>query len=559
MEYSKDNAVASKSTETLVAELEEARKALRRLECENRFKLFVDIYLKHLATKERPVFHGVMMDKMEGVMGVIQKEGNKKKEEGRHAPTTTREDDIKAPPQIFQEKTDSLLTEKEISRLVFIAPRGFAKSTLCSVFLPLFLALYKKKTDIFIVSSTISLSKELLRKIRIELEENEKILSDFGDMKSDKWTEEMLVLKNNVVIRAKGRGFQIRGFRPDMIVCDDLEDEEVIYSKEQRDKLEEWFFRTLLPALKPDQALIYVGTNLHQFSLIGKLFKKEEFVGKKWAALTDGKSIWEDMWTTERLLAMKKEIGIYAFESEYQNNPISREEQPIKQHYLENVVIKGKRDVRCMAIDPAASVKEKSDYRAFVIMDRTEDGFKEVYSERGKWGLEEQIERVIGLYETYKPDRVVIESVAFQKVYKDVLTEKARARKIYIPVSEAELGVSTTGDKRPRDKFTRLISVSHLFEQRLVEIVNPEMKDELLSFPTGEHDDMVDACVYALYWLMNYRKGGFMVSRETRKLPLNTKESFYMKEVRPGVFMATDERPKIKLGAIRRIISFGGS
>ena len=87
------------------------------------------------------------------------------------------------------------------------------------------------------------MSGKNLRIIRNELEGNDKLIKDFGDMRSDKWTEEELRLNNQVIIRAKGQGFQIRGFRPDVIVCDDLEDESVIYSKEQRDKLEVWFHR----------------------------------------------------------------------------------------------------------------------------------------------------------------------------------------------------------------------------------------------------------------------------------------------------------------------------
>ena len=407
----------------------------------------------------------------------------------------------------------------------------------------LYLALYGIRKDIFLVSATMSLARELLRKIRNELENNEKILKDFGELKSDKWTEEMLVLKNGVTLRAKGRGFQIRGFRPDMIICDDLEDEEIIYSKDQRDKLEHWFFRTLLPALKPGQNLIYVGTKLHQFSLISKLQQKEEFLVRFFRAIVDEKSIWEELWSYERLMKLKRELGPYAFEAEYQNNPISLEEQPVKPEMLDGVVIRGDRIFSCLAIDPAISEKESSDYRGFSLFERTEEGFKEVYSEKGRWGLDEQIERVINLYETYKPDRIVIEEVAFQKVFRHVLLEKSRQRKLFLPISSAELGVGV--NKRPKDKFTRLLSVIHLFEQRLVQVKNQDLIEELLSFPYGEHDDLVDATVFALYWLMQNRNGKVFSAKSDEKIISGSKESFFVKEVRPGVFMAKIGEPPV--------------
>ena len=480
----------------ILEELSQLTSLKRKEVCEHSLEKFVDTYLSHLSYKKRPKFHTEIID---------------------------------------------TISNLKITRSLFIAPRGFAKSTLCSRFFPLWLAVYAKKKDIFLISATVALAKENLRTIRNEFEGNEKLVEDFGELQSDKWTEEHLVLKNGVILRGKGQGFQIRGFRPDMIICDDLEDDSVIYSKEQRDKLENWFFRTLLPTLKPDQNLVYIGTKLHQFALISKLQKKPEFTANLYRALVDGKSIWEDMWPVEELQKRRKDFGEYAFQAEYQNNPLSLTEQPIKPHHLEGVKAEGHKVLRSMAIDPAISEKESADFRAIQIMDKLEDGkFREVLTITGRWGIDEQIEKVLDLYVTYKPDRVLLEEVAFQKILRKLIIDKSRERNIYIPITRAEIGMGD--NKRPKDKMTRLLQIIHVFEQKLVEISDEDTKQELLSFPFGDYDDRVDVTVYNLYWLINWQSGKSMVKRREERI-LHGKDSFYVDEVKPGVFMAKIGEP----------------
>ena len=136
----------------------------------------------------------------------------------------------------FHLETYRALPHKE--RLVLAAPRGHAKSTIVSVFYPLWLALFGRRSDITIISASETLAVEWLRKIKMELESNQLILGLFGDLRSDKWTESHIILKNKwrTNIRARGAGGQIRGFRPDCVILDDIETDESVESEDQRKK-----------------------------------------------------------------------------------------------------------------------------------------------------------------------------------------------------------------------------------------------------------------------------------------------------------------------------------
>jgi hypothetical protein len=219
---------------------------------------------------------------------------------------------------------------KNENRVALAAPRGHAKSTIISVIYPTWLALFHRRSDICVISASETLAVELVRKIKHELESNRKIIAFFGDVKSDKWTESHLVLNNKyrVNIRAKGAGGQIRGFRPDVLICDDIETDLTVESQEQRDKLKNWIFKACLNTLLPHGQFIIIGTIIHPLSVLNDLLEIDNgWKKKKYRAYIDavqekGYELWPNMWSHERLQARKAEIGSWAFAAEYLNDPV---------------------------------------------------------------------------------------------------------------------------------------------------------------------------------------------------------------------------------------------
>ena len=102
-------------------------------------------------------------------------------------------------------------------------------------------ALFGYKRYILLVSDTEAQAVSFLDAIKNELETNERILADFGEQPGKTWKTGSILLSNGCRIDAVGSGQKLRGRRnyerrPDLILCDDIENDEGVRTAEQRQK-----------------------------------------------------------------------------------------------------------------------------------------------------------------------------------------------------------------------------------------------------------------------------------------------------------------------------------
>ena len=359
---------------------------------------------------------------------------------------------------------------------------------------------YGKKKDLLLVSATGSLAEECLRKIKSELETNELIFKDFGDNQSSKWTEAHIILKNGSQARAKGAGYQIRGFRPDCVVVDDIENDEAVRSEEQRKKLDDWFWTALVNTLEPTSQLLVVGTLLHPLSFLTKLIDdpKPGWWTKRYKAIMDdGNPLWPEKWPLDKLEARKIEIGEKRFRSEFMNDPLADSDVVFEKKWIDDNMVEEYPDKKLLtiytAIDPASSKKDHADFTAIVTIG-IENNTGHIYvleAKRGKWGIYETVDEIISTFRRYKPRRILAEAVAYQAVLKDVVVKECREKKLYLPIRQI------TPDT---DKIRRAKGITHMLEHGSVHLLEGQtlLADEMSLFPGGDHDDLTDALVYAL-------------------------------------------------------------
>lgn len=188
--------------------------------------------------------------------------------------------------------------------------------------------------------------------------------------------------------------------------------------------------------------------------------------------------------------AAQRELPNIVFQQEFLAEFIDVQGALVKREYLTHIPSGSvPKTLRIgMGVDLAISKSETADYTAIAIVGYDPDSGRRYVLDvwRGKVGFHDVVTTIRQYAEKWKPQRINIEAVQYQvAVVQDLL------RKTSLPVKAI---------KPDRDKVTRFHGLLARYEQLLVTHVtnlDPEFERELLSFPIGAHDDIVDALVYA--------------------------------------------------------------
>jgi len=203
--------------------------------------------------------------------------------------------------EIVLEIEDVMSTKGKIYSAV-IWPRGFGKTTTITLALPLWCSLLKKRRFILIISDSHDQAKQQLANLQSEIENNERIREDFGDMKGRVWQRSEIELANMVRIEALGSGMKVRGrkylwFRPDLIVLDDTENLKSVQSKTQRETNYSWLTQSVIRAGWSDTKIFAVGNFLHFDCMLKRIVANPMFRHRVYQAVVSwakNQRLWDD-------------------------------------------------------------------------------------------------------------------------------------------------------------------------------------------------------------------------------------------------------------------------
>lgn len=419
---------------------------------------------------------------------------------------------VKYPFGPFHYEMFALTEDRDLRLSVLVAFRGSAKSTLMTLSYPIWAIVgAQQKKFILILSQTQTQAKLHMANIKRELESNELLRADIGPFEevSDEWGSNSIVIsKYGARITVASTEQSIRGlrhgeYRPDLVICDDVEDLNSVKTRENRDKTFQWFNGEVLPIGDQNTKIVIVGNLLHEDSLLMRLRKgieNEKLNGKYFSYPLidmDEKIAWPEKFKTpEDIEKLRVSIGNdSAWYREYLLRIISDSDRLVHPewiHYYDNLPSESGDHFRYTAtgIDLAISQKESADYTAMV--SAKVFGYDDKFR---AYILPHPINKRMSFPETFDEAKNLSKTLGngeYTKLFiEDVGYQQSLIQHLEDNNIPAE-GVKVSG----QDKRARLALITHLIKQG--KILFPSKGAEALiiqltSFGVEKHDDLADA------------------------------------------------------------------
>lgn len=429
-------------------------------------------------------------------------------------------------PQCHHEWWDMCCSDSKF--VAIAAPRGHAKSTAITLAYTITCILFRERKFVLIVSDTEAQSALFLGTIKSAMTENEELKKYFRIKGLIKETETDIIIQfedgHLARIIAKGSEQKLRGLnwnnlRPDLIIGDDMENDEIVMNKERREKFRRWFTGALLPCKDKDGVIRLIGTILHMDSLLSNYTPKEgnprcprttlciksdprsQVLSAKYKAhpsVSDFSSVlWPDYKNADWLkyeLQTYKEQGLGdMYAQEYLNQPLDDSNALFRKTDFSSLT---KDDMAedgnyYVGMDLAVTKEDYRDHSAFVIGRVNSRGMLEIRRViKQRMDANEIVEMVLELNRIFKPSFFVCEKGTIINSILPQLKVRMQETGNYallhtLPVNKSDKIIrSTTIRARMRAGGVKFDKDADWFLG---------LEEELLMFPRLGKDDQVDA------------------------------------------------------------------
>lgn len=443
-----------------------------------------------------------------------------------------------------------LLAFNGFQYLIEILYRGSAKTSWAKIKV-IHAICYKYKRHIFYGCFESETAESHLYDIAVQLQTNEHLVKDFGQLfyepedaqkKSEKKSVKEFITANGVKVKATSvskspRGKLYQNFRPDLVILDDFENNKTKDSDAYTSRTLK-FIEELITGASADCNILFLCNRISKSGAVAYLEGKAKG-NNNWRLfekqlIENGEITWpaKFVWTNEEakrindlvkdplervfsIEQMKSDFGTRVFNQEYLNIPVPKEGQLLKEawidkHFYSTLPHESKEPfLKVMMMDPQSGESANADEYAIVVVGwfRNDPHRYIIECKSGHGTRTQQAAEFINTWIVHQRNlkKLSIEKVLTQSaVYQQVLDwRNGVIDNKFVINKESKRDIPITPiDPKGRSKISRLEEHEAAFERGEIHLHYGmrALRDQLLDFPHGTHDDMVDALVYCLHF-----------------------------------------------------------
>ena len=383
-----------------------------------------------------------------------------------------------------------------------------------------------------IVCATDDIARQRCLFLRDAIDNNRAVHEVFPELKATSpWRADEFTIERpgDVIgpsVAAFGVGAGSTGTRADLLICDDVVDVRSLYSQVDRERVVEYFNNNLMNLLEPGGRCWVLFTPWHLDDLNARLKRNETYPLMRRPVGPELEPVWPRGWPSKVLKKRKDEIGSPSFARGYHLVPVSEEETPIRPAWVRYWSEPAAYEEIILAVDPAVSGGPRADRSALVVLGRAHRPSPNLLPQgpMGHMGpigpiqstqihvlaatarrvqAPELVALIDEFNQCYNPWVILFESNAAFQGIKDLLARQTR------------FGAKLKSVTQSAPKTARVAAFSVAVENGAFRLKGAnqepdpsqhELFEEMVTFPFGEHDDLLDAAATGTAYLLNRRE-----------------------------------------------------
>ncbi|MCP4127073.1 MAG: phage terminase large subunit, partial [Gammaproteobacteria bacterium] len=431
-------------------------------------------------------------------------------------------------------------------RLMLFVPPRHGKSQIVSQDLPAWMFGHHPEWEIVISSYNADLPEGFSRNIRevVQTDEYKTIFPGTLISKDSRSIQRWNTTKKGQLLAVgRGGGLTGKGFHIG-IIDDPLKDAEEADSELIRERLWDWYSSTFYTRQHPGAGILVVLTRWHDDDLAGRLIqqmnelKKEgvdpehidnweiiqypaialddEYINADGSITTEpaseksvfvrskGEALHPDRYNEQYLKKVKATIQPRHWSALYQQNPVPDEGAYFQKAMFRYIKEPPRHELLtvCIAGDLAIGQKQVNDWTVFAVAGLDHHG--QIYIldiVRFRGDAHRIVETALDLSKKYSPAMLGFEKGMIEMSIMPQLKKRMHERKLFPPLAEGKQALSPNKDKQARGR-----PLQGRMQQGMVYFAEEpwleDLQHEFLRFPSGVHDDIVDAVSWVVTMLL---------------------------------------------------------